>query len=232
MKIRIWLSVLASMAVFAATSATSGAASTSTPYVQMKTVIADANAERSVRYVSSSPQQNFLQISDVGPNIGRQTNSLVIDGARHKVTIEFISGVLFAEGDETVLNKYMGFSKATSKSLENRWFVIPRSYEYYSAVVLGLTLSSVMSEVVMTRSAESSHSGATIGGVHVNAVMGRTVPTALLSSVKETLYFTSGAVPLPVEATWTYQSSYGTNQFSRWNEKIDLVAPKTKLKLG
>src|SRR5580693_5455996 len=105
MKIRLWLSVLAATAVLATASTSSGAATTPTPYTQMRAVIADANAELSVRVTTTALMsgKRVVEVTNAGRNDGRQTVTLTQSGTTHSVTAELIAGNLYVTGDVTML---------------------------------------------------------------------------------------------------------------------------------
>jgi hypothetical protein len=233
MKIRLWLSVLATAAIFAVVSTTSGAASKSTPYEQMKQVVADANAELSVRVTTTASMSGLriVQVTDAGRSAGRQTVTLSQSGTSNSVIAELIKGKLYVKGDASILTRYMGLSQANANELGGQWFGIPESSGYYAQVAQGLTISTGMSEVTMTSSVAVAPA-ATLAGVKVDVLKGTSVKSALEPSFKETLYFNTAKKPLPVEVTQSVQGSVGTIVFSRWNEKIVLVAPKVTLNLN
>jgi hypothetical protein len=225
MKIRLWLCVLATTAGFAAVSAASGA-STPTPYAQMKTVIADANAKLSVRVTTdgSTAGKRVVQVTDAGRNEGRQVVTLTQAGTSDVVIAELVGGNLYVRGDVTMLTTYMGLTQVNATELAGQWFGIARSSSYYSHVVQGLTVSTGMAEVTMNPSL-SAAPAVTLAGVKVNVLKGTSVQTLLQPSYHEKLYFTTAKRPLPVEVTQSAGSTTGTILFSHWNEKIVLTAP-------
>jgi hypothetical protein len=173
----------------------------------------------------------ILQVTDAGRSGGRQTVTLTNEGKSNTIIAELIAGALYVKGDATILTTYLGLSQATANQLAGQWFGIPQSSGYYAQVAQGLTISTGMAEVTMTRSVTSSPA-VTIAGVKVTVLKGMSVKSALEASFKETLYFTTAKKPLPVEVTQSVQGSLGKIVFSHWNEKIDLVAPKVKLQLN
>jgi len=233
MKFRPWLSVLATAAIFTSVSTPSGATSKSTPYEQMKRVVADANAELSVRVTTTASMSGLriVQVTDAGRNAGRQIVTLSQSGTSNSVIAELIKGKLYVKGDATILTRYMGLSQANANELGGQWFGIPESSGYYAQVAQGLTISTGMSEVTMTSSVAVAPA-ATLAGVKVDVLKGISVKSTLEPSFKETLYFSTAKRPLPVEVTQSVQGSLGTIVFSRWNETIVLVAPKVTLNLN
>lgn len=233
MKYRICLSVLATTAIFAAMSIPSGAASTPTPYEQMKAVIAYANAELSVRVTTTATMSGMriVQVTDAGRSAGRQKVTLSGAGKSNSVIAELIAGKLYVKSDATMLTTYLGLSQANANELAGQWFGIPKSSGYYAQVAQGLTVSTGMAEVTMTTSVTSSPA-VTLAGMKVDVLKGTSVKSALEPSFKETLYVSTAKKPLPVEVTQSVQGSLGTILFNRWNETIKLVAPKVKLHLN
>lgn len=233
MKIRLWLSVLATTALFAAAASPSGAASTPTPYAQMKAAIADANAKLSVRVTTNGSMsgKRIVQITDAGRNDGRQTVTLFQSGQSDSVIAELIAGNLYVKGDVTMLTTYMGLSPANANELAGQWFGISRSSSYWTHVAQGLTVSTGMAEVTMNPSVTSAPA-ATRAGVKVDVLKGTSVNSSLEPSYHETLYVSTAKKPLPVEVTQSVGSSIGTILFNHWNEKIVLNAPTVTLYLN
>jgi hypothetical protein len=227
MKIRLWLSVLATTAIFTAASIPSGATSKPTPYEQMRTVIADAKAELSVRVTTTASMSGMriVQVTDAGRNDGRQKVTLSGSGTSNSAIAELIKGKLYVKGDNTMLTTYLGLSQATANELAGSWFGIIKSSDYYAQVAQGLTVSTGMAEVTMTLSVTSAPA-VTLAGVKVDVLKGTSVKSALEPSFEEKLYFNTAKKPLPVEITQSVQGELGTILFSHWNEKIVMVAPK------
>jgi hypothetical protein len=247
MKIRLWLSILATSAVFTATSIPSEAATALTPYAQMKQVIADANAELSVRVTTTALMSGvkIVQVTDAGRNEGRQTVAVVPTGTSNSaiaaqiagrvfkkgtapidaVTAELIAGNVYVMGDATMLTTYMGLTQSDANELAGQWFGIPQGSSFYANVAQGLTISSGMAEVTMTASVTSAPAS-------VDVLKGTSVASALQPSYKETLHFSAAKRPLPVEVTQSVKGASGTILFSHWNEKIYLAAPSVTLYLN
>ncbi len=225
MKIRLWLSVLATTAVFATASTPSGAA-TPTPYAQMKAVLADANAELSVRVTTTAVMsgKRVVEVTNAGRNDGRQTVTLTQAGTTDSVTAELIAGNLYVNGDVTMLTTFMGLTPANASELAGQWFGIARTSSYWSHVAEGLTVSTGMAEVRMNPSVTSAPAG-TRAGVKVDALKGTSVSSLLQPAYHETLFFSTAKRPLPVEVTQSAGSSSGTIVFSNWNETIALTPP-------
>lgn len=227
---RLLSSVLASTLAFGALSLPSGASTSA--YAQMKMVIADALAQSSVRVTASASVsgQRVVQVTDAGRIDGRQSLTLTNEGYSNTILAELIAGHLYVKGDASILVSYLGLSKSVANQLKSQWFGIPKSSSYYTEVAQGLTIATGMAEVTMTKSVTAAAS-TTLAGVSVNVLKGTSVKSALQPSYSESLYFSPGAKPLPVEVSQVVQGSLGTLKFSHWNERIALVAPKVKLQL-
>jgi aspartate 1-decarboxylase len=223
--------LLAVLIVLGATSLPAGA-SAPNPYAQMRLVIADANRQQSVRVTTTAQMSGMkiVEITDAGHSEGRQTITLTSNGKSNTIIGELIAGRLFVKGDAAILTSYLAFSQTEANEYAGQWFGIPRGNTYYAEIAQGLTLSTGMAEVTMTSGVRSARE-TSINGRKVEVLVGNSVKSSLEASFKESMYFTVSASPLPVEVTQTVQGSLGTITFSRWNEKIDLVAPKIKLHL-
>ena len=226
------LLVSASVLVAALASGASAAAST-TPYEQMKTVVADADAEFSVRVTTTASMlgKRIVQVTDAGRSAGRQVATLFESGKSNTLVSELIAGNLYAKGDASILVTYLALSQANANELAGQWFGIPKSSGYYAEIAQGLTVATGMAEVSLTPSVTGSPA-TTIDGTKVDVLMGKSVKSALEPSFKETMYFSIAKKPLPVEVTQSVLDSIGTIRFSDWDERIQLTAPKVTLHLN
>lgn len=233
MKLRILSAVLVTTTVLATASVPSGASTTTMAYAQLRIVIASANAEQSVRYMISATisGKQLLFNTDVGRNTGRQRITLTEAGKSKTVLVELIAGALYVKGDEQILTTFLGISTSTSTRLANKWFTIPKNNAAFATVAQGLTLSSLMAQVAMTKSV-TALPAAVLSSEKVDVLTGTSVKTALEPAYSETLYFRAAGNPLPFEVTQTFQGTLATILFSHWNETINLTAPKTTLKFG
>lgn len=233
MKNRLCSVVLVATALSVLTSLPSVAANKVTPYAQMKAVVADADAELSVRVTTTATASGMrvVQVTNAGRSVGRQTVTLSSGGKSNTLIAELVKGNLYVKGDNTILTTYLALSQTNANELAGQWFGIPKSSSYYAEVAEGLTISTGMAEVSMNSSVTSSPA-VTLAGTKVDVLKGSTVKSSLEPSFKETLYLSTAVKPLPVEVTQSVQGSVGTIKFSHWNEKFDVVAPKITLHLN
>jgi hypothetical protein len=229
MKPRLLASFLATTAVVGALSVPSGASTT--PYAQMKHVIADIKKEESARVIATLTMagKRLVNTTDAASIGGHQTIVLTVNGKSNTVNIELVNnGGLYVKGDEAILIAYMGFPKTTATQLSDQWFSIPKSNADYAEVAQGLTLNTIAAELTMNKNVTTSvHTGLS-GFV---ALKGTSVKSALEPSSAETLDYAPTGFPLPVQAFQTYQGSTSTIVFSHWNEKVALTVPKVKFQL-
>ena len=231
MKLRFPLTVLTATALLGAVSVPSGASTAA--YAQMKSVIADANAEQSVRVTSSATESglHIATLTDAGRTSGRQVVTLTSAGKSDSLVNELVGGTLYVKGDNAILVTYMGLSQATANQLAGQWFIVPTGSTEYTAIAQGLTVSTGMAEVTMTASV-ASLPATTLAGVKDNVLKGKTAKSAINPATNETFYFSTATKPLPVEVIQSFSGATGTIKLSRWNEPIKIVAPKTTLHLN
>jgi hypothetical protein len=232
MKFRLFATVFLATAMFGAMSLPSGA-SAPNAYALMKLVLADADAYNTVHFVSRSSftGTSLLQVTDAGRTIGRQTNTLTVDGKSNTLVIELIDRILYVKGDATVLEKFLGLPNELSNQFANKWFVILPNHSGYAGVALGLTVSSAMSELTMTDSVTVQPS-TSLSVVKVEVEKGVTAKIASQPTSSEVLYFSATKNPLPVEAIQTFKAAKGSLLFSKWNEMITLAQPNATLRLS
>jgi hypothetical protein len=233
MKLRVLSALVLTATILGSMSVPSEAASKVTPYAQLRSVVADADAELSVRVTTTATASGMrvVQVTNAGRSVGRQTVTLTSGGKSNTLIAELVAGNLYVKGDNTILTTYLALSQTNANELAGQWFGIPKDSSYYAEVAEGLTISTGMAEVSMTSSVTSSPA-VTLAGTKVDVLKGSTVKSKLEPSFKETLYFSTAVKPLPVEVTQSVQGSVGTIKFSHWNEKIDVVAPKITLHLN
>src|ERR1700691_4747391 len=148
MKPRLLTALFATVATVAALSIPSG--TSTTPYAQMKHVIADIKGQNSARVIATLTMTgkrlvNTTDATDIG---GHQTIVLTDDGKSNTVNIELANnGGLYVKGDEDILVAYMGFPKSTATQLSDQWFSIPKSNADYVEVAQGLTLKTIAAEL-------------------------------------------------------------------------------------
>ena len=158
MKPRLLASFLATTAVVGALSVPSGASTT--PYAQMKHVIADIKKEESARVIATLTMagKRLVNTTDAASIGGHQTIVLTVNGKSNTVNIELVNnGGLYVKGDEAILIAYMGFPKTTATQLSDQWFTIPKSNADYAEVAQGLTLNTIAAELTMNE--ERHHVG-------------------------------------------------------------------------
>ena len=220
---------MAVVAIVAGLSIPSGAATT--PYAQMKHVIADITKENSARVIATLTMagKRLVNTTDATNIGGHQKIVLTVKGKSNTVNIELVNnGGLYVKGDEAILIAYMGFPTSTAKQLSNQWFSIPKSNADYAEVAQGLTLGSIASELTMNKNVTMSVRTGLSG---FEALRGTSVKSALEPSSAETLDFMPTGSPLPAQAFQTYQGSTSVIVFSHWNENVTLTVPKAKFQL-
>jgi hypothetical protein len=233
MKLRLLAVVFVGVTLLGPMAVASGASSSKTPYAQMRTVIADANAQRSVRLTTTATMSGLkiVEVTDAGRSAGRQSITLTKLGYANTVKIELIAGKLYVKGDASILTSYLALPQATANELAGQWFGIPKSSGYYAQVADGMTISTALAEVTMTN-AVASEPAVMLDGALVDVLKGTSVKSTLEPSFDESLFVSTAKRPLPVEVTQVVQGSLGTIVFSHWDEMIVLSAPRVSLHLN
>jgi hypothetical protein len=206
------------------------ASTKSTPFARMKEVVANGESERSVRWTGSytTSTSHVEVITDAGRDVGRQTFIFATDSQQSTAVVLYVGNTMYCEGDALVLNVYFAMSKSTATQYAKRWFIVPKSNPKYAAWFEGLTIPSAIDQFAMRRSVVARPASVVVGE-KVDALSGTTIRTPGDSPTGEILYYTSTGSPLPVEVTQNQVGLIASDLFSRWNEKIVVVAPKTTL---
>jgi hypothetical protein len=191
--------------------------------------LAALKAGRAVHVTISTAVSNgsITYSDDAAPDGGRQYITLSTGG---DVSIRYVGGVAYVEGDEQGLVGFMDLPMSQAQSLAGQWIAVHPGEELgensYADIVDGITLSSVASEIALASPLTLTGS-ATVAGQRVVGVIGG-VPASeqLPASARATLDVTAaGSRPLreTVVASDGYKS---TITFSDWGESLSLAPPQ------
>jgi hypothetical protein len=229
--VRSWTWRLATVFVAIAAGASCfepGALATSpTPSALLSATIAAGRAEPSLHWVSTtsvSDGSKVTVVTDVATTSGSQTISIGLSGITSHATELFVGNVAYLKGDAISLTSLLGFTSTAASKEANRWIAISRSASQFTSISLGLTVSSLMSELEMSH-APTKLANQTVLGQKVVVLKGNTKATPSNPSVPVVLYSKSSGRPLPVELRETLASTSAVTIFSKWGEKLSVKAP-------
>jgi hypothetical protein len=180
-----------------------------------------------IRSVSTSGSVTAFS-DDATAGGGRQV--ITIGGIEH-ATILYVNGVGYVKADVPALTGFLGVPQAQAPPLAGRWIALHPGDSIgattYRSLVDGITLSSVVSEVLgMITAPYKLTAPTTLSGQSVLGIQGQSPVSQAPPMPPVTLYVTAGKGVRPVlfkqdgNGTQQYQMS-----FSQWGEALNLTAP-------
>jgi hypothetical protein len=169
-------------------------------------------------------------VGDAGIARGIQQITFRKGGKTGHVTVIVSSHTVYIRGDPFVLVNYMGFKAVAAAKYDGAWVLIPHTDRDYATVASGVTLSSAIDLLKLSKPL-SSVPGTTIGGQRVVGVRGKLPPSTGLSAVA-TLYARATGPPLPVRETVSQPNLRLTVTLGKWNEPIHVATPKAAVPIS
>jgi hypothetical protein len=196
---------------------------------------AAANVKASAHVESSAlvGDQTLTSVSDISRTEGTQTTS----GAGGSSVVFVVGGVAYQKGDAAFLEGSEGFPAAAASALAGRWISFDSGDAGFGQLSSGVTLSSALTEATPTGTL-TLLKRSTVDGQAVVGITGGLAADAAESGVTGTqvLYVAEGAPHLPVQAVMhelhAGQSGTATLTFSRWGEKVSVIAPPGALPIS
>ena len=195
----------------------------------MAASLAALKGARAVHVTISSAVTNgtITYSHDAAPDGGRQYITLSTGG---DVTILYVGGVGYVEGDEQGLVGFMELPISQAQSLAGQWIAVHPGQglgaSSYADIVDGITLSSVASEIALAAPLTLT-APATVGGQRAVGVQGRAPASQQLpASARVTLEVAATGLR-PLRETVVASGGYtSTITFSDWGESLSLSPPQ------
>lgn len=195
------------------------------PAALLASIVAAARAERSVHYVNVGAlgATRVGIVGDAGVAQGVQRITYRKAGKSGHVTVIVSSNSLYFRGDAFTLVNYMGFKAIPAAKYAGTWVLIPHTDTDYSTVAAGVTLSSAIDQLTLSKPL-SGVRGTTIKGYRVVGVRGK-VPFATGVTATATLYARASGKPLPVKQVVNQTNARLTVTLDGWGEHIHVTPP-------
>jgi len=202
---------------------------------------ASANSEPSFHYVATTtyPTQSVTITGDVSASEGQQTIVNHENGEVGHVTVSLVGGSVYFEGDEAGLAGFMGLPASLASKYVGQWISLTKSDKGFSTIAAGLTTSSALSQIQMSKSL-SLHGASSMLGHRVVAIGGIQSATQPGSTQKALvsirLYIDTTGRPLPV--LYTGHATVGKKKvaqsisFSAWGAQVNVTAPAVSTPAG
>ena len=191
--------------------------------------LAALKAGRAVHVTISSTVTNgsITYSDDAAADGGRQYITLSTGGS---VTILYVGGVGYVEGDEQGLVGFMDVPSSEAQSLAGQWIAVHPGQELgansYADIVDGITLSSVASEIELAAPLTLT-APATVAGQRVVGVMGGVPASEQFPASARATLDVAAAGSRPVREKVVASGGYtSTITFSDWGESLSLSPPQ------
>jgi hypothetical protein len=209
-------------------------ASNRTPGQVLATSKAAAASEASLHYVSTTKTSadSVTITGDVSKTEGTQTVVANVNGQTGHVTVVLVGGSAYFEGDEPGLAAFMGLPQTIAVKYANQWISLSPSDTGFSAVASGLTTSSALLQIPISKplslrgmSEKSGRRVLAIGGFASGTPEGSTkkvtIPARLYVEVK------GRSLPVLYTANRTVdnQKESASVSFSGWGDPISVTTP-------
>jgi hypothetical protein len=163
---------------------------------------------------------------DAAPDGGRQYITLSTGG---NVTILYVGGVGYVEGDEQGLVGFMDLPVSQAESVAGQWIAIRPGQALgansYADIVDGITLSSVASEIALAAPLTLT-APATVAGQRAVGVQGRAAASQQLPASARVTLDVAAAGSRPLRETVVANGYTSTTTFSDWGESLSLSPPQ------
>jgi hypothetical protein len=196
------------------------------PAALLASIVAAARTERSVHYVNvgSLGPVHVGIVGDAGVAQGIQRITYRKGTKSGHVTVIGSSNSVYFRGDAFTLVNYMGFKAIPAAKYAGAWVLIPHTDMDYSTVAAGVTLSSAIAQLKVSKPL-SSVPGTTIKGYRVLGVRGK-VPFTTGVTATATLYARASGKRLPVKEVVSQPNARLTVTLDRWGETVHVTPPQ------
>ena len=191
--------------------------------------LAALRAGRAVHITISTvlPNGSITYSDDATADGGRQYITLSTGG---HVTVLYVGGVGYVEGDEQGLAGVMAVPLSQAQSLAGQWIAVHPGQELggssYADIVDGITLSSVASEIALDPPLTLT-APATLAGQRAIGVQGRAPASDQLPASAQATLDLAAAGSRPLRETIVASGGFtSTTTFSDWGESVSLSPPQ------
>jgi hypothetical protein len=187
----------------------------------------DATSETSVHEVALTTQSSTTEQedNDIGAKGGIQQFA-VSNGALADVIALDAKKKLYIRGNTYALTNFFGLDLVDPASYANDWLLVTPKDPNYGAVALATTLASDFGLSLDFKGHLALGRVTTVDGQRARAISGTVPAQDGNPSYRATVYVSDGAKPLPVTLTATISGATYKATWTKWGEKLKVVAPK------
>jgi hypothetical protein len=155
---------------------------------------------------------------DAGPSSGQQTIHIGAQSA----TVIYVGHVAYVHFDTIALAQTLG-APTMSAAAVGKWVSFQPTDRGYGAIISGVTLTSLVSQLLQFPGALAIGTPTVVNGRPVVPITGETRLDG--RTIKGTLDVTRTAHPLPVEVNASSSGASQTVIFSNWGSAVTMTAP-------
>ena len=213
------------LAAAAAAGAVPAASATESPKAVRASILAAANAQHSVRYVTRELVGSTLLsfTGDIAATDGRQRVSFKAGTQTGQITILVLDQIAYVQGDANGLQLLQELTKAQSAKYAGQWISIPKGDKDYNSTAASVTLGSFLKSI--TPHGRLAVVRAKLHGTRVIAIRA-TSGTGKKKRIQVLDARASGKrLPLEEVDLVPGQEYIGRTTMSNWNESVQVTAP-------
>jgi len=159
-----------------------------------------------------------VEAVDAGPTVGQQTITIGTQTA----TLLYVGKVAYLRAESATLAQAAGLPTITAADV-GKWISYTPADRGYSSLITGLTLPSLVTQILNGPRDLTLGSPTTVDGQLVVPITGEARYAGKLVNV--TLDVTRGSDPLPVEINAVSRGANETSIFSNWGKPVTITAP-------
>ncbi|MGA2528037.1 MAG: hypothetical protein ABSG36_02605 [Acidimicrobiales bacterium] len=207
----------------------------------MRTALAHGGSRASLHYVSTSIGDHVTTtiIGDVNRTSGSQTVALSYKGTTISMLIELVGHEAYFRGSAAAIANIIGLSPIQSSAAAGRWVSVVPTDSAYESTAAALTVSSVMSELVLSAPISRART-VVLGGRKALEISGVWTGEGITAADHATgkLDVSTGAASLPIRFSGVEPENSKSPRFtasfviSRWGETVKVVPPAISVPLS
>jgi len=155
---------------------------------------------------------------DAGPTIGQQTIHLGTQSG----TVVYVDHVAYVQFSSAAIAQTLGAPNISAAAI-GKWISFQPSDKGYSTIVQGVTLSSLVSQLLAFPGALTIGQATVVNGQSVTPITGEARVGG--RTIKAVVDVTRTAHPLPVEVNASSSGASETVAFSNWGSAVKITAP-------
>ncbi|MCU1488722.1 MAG: hypothetical protein JWM85_127 [Acidimicrobiaceae bacterium] len=187
-------------------------------------------AEHGVHLQVVESQKASKNSEKVVADMGVKTGSQVLTYGSATASVRLTPSFAYFKGNSSGLTTLFGLPSTVVKKINGRWVSLAKGSTQYKGFQQEGTLTGLPTTVLPTGQS-TKVTTSTSGGHKVYVLTWTVTPTGTTTKVRDSLLLPTSGNPLPISETGTALDGSGSElvQFSKWGEKINVVAPSSSV---